>query len=62
MLGSLCAAQFRQQRLRGDDPNPTMLSHGEKMPAVPRDERIHFRLNRTGQDQVVGGVARHRLG
>ena len=32
------------------------------MPAVSRDENIHPRLNRTGEDQVIGRVARHGLG
>lgn len=39
-----------------------MLSHGEKVSAITRDENIHFRLNRAGEDQVVGRVSRYRLG
>jgi hypothetical protein len=52
----------RVMRLRSDDPNPTMLSDREKVPAVPRDECIHTRLNRTSENQIVVRIARHRLG
>lgn len=39
-----------------------MLFYGQKVPTIAGDERIHFRLNRTGEDQIIGRVARHRLG
>ena len=39
-----------------------MLPHGEQMPAIARDEHVHPRLNRTGKNQVIGRVARYRLG
>lgn len=39
-----------------------MLTDREQVPAVARDERIRFRLNRTREDQVVVWVSRDRLG
>lgn len=61
MPGSLRATQLRQQRLWSDDPNASMLSYGEKVPAVSRDERIHFRPNRRGEDQVIVRIAGYVL-
>lgn len=39
-----------------------MLTHGEQVPAISRDENVHPRLSRTGQDQVIVRIASHRLG
>lgn len=39
-----------------------MLPDGKQVPAIPRDENVHPRLNRTSKDQVVVRIARNGLG
>jgi hypothetical protein len=38
-----------------------MLTYGEQVPAVPRNENVHLRLSSTSKDQVIGRIACHRL-
>jgi len=38
-----------------------MLSDGEQVLAIPRDEHVHPRLSSTSKDQVIGRIACHRL-
>lgn len=54
-------SQLGEQGLRGEDPHAAALTDGKQMLAVARGQDLDPSLDRTGEDEVVGGISGHRL-
>jgi len=53
--------QLREEGLRSQDPNAAVLCEREQVLAIACDEDLNVCPDRVSEDQVVIGIASHRL-